>query len=193
MKGGQWVSVEHVDTSEGGGGEAAPNASMQGEGWISIKRIDTLVKEAAVRCVEHVDASERGGGSPSNASMLVKWGCVKHVNAGRRGGGGGAASATSSMFDVPRGMGACVNAAGEALLDGLQQMSWGRGRRTAKRVLTTHFVVHLMGLPHQGSPLIFRPSFPIQIRCNVGPRDVCACSFVPVEVEHWTEPEKSEN
>ena len=78
-----------------------------------------------MRCVKHVDASERGGGSPSNASTLVKWGCVKRVNAGRRGGGGGAASATSTMFDVPRGMGVCVNAAGEALLDGLQQMSWG--------------------------------------------------------------------
>jgi hypothetical protein len=40
VKGGWWVSVEHVDTGEGGGGEAAPNASMQGEGWIFIERID---------------------------------------------------------------------------------------------------------------------------------------------------------
>jgi len=41
--------IEYVEAGEGGavglcrtrgGGEAAPNTSMQGEGWISIKRID---------------------------------------------------------------------------------------------------------------------------------------------------------
>ena len=161
----QWSCIEHVDAGKRGG---SPSNAL------------TPVKEAAVglRQMRQCWWKRRGWSN-----------CISHVDAGGRGrGGGGVASTTSiavgmvfteprggtsSMFDMSRGMGARVNvaAAKRHWLGWGQQMSWRGGRKTAKRVLTTRFMTHLIGLPHQGSPLIFHPSLPIRnpICCNVGP------------------------